>query len=330
MSQIERLLGHDSKAIVRAPGVHVSGLVKDIYTTNKPVFIYRLFKAVIECLSADLIMLNAGSSLLDFGYLGMELKDLGLYRLFNKSVITTFQGCDVRMCEICPVRTFLGNSVCKNVPSGMNYAECDDRKRRRLNKLLKVSKKIYGITPDLCRSDDNITYAPHIKCIDGVADDSKVKRSARKVIRIGHMPKRYHKGTEYIEGIVSILKKQYGEKIEYVPIRGMPWSDALSLLSTCDLFIDQVLIGWYGGISVEAALLGIPSICYIDKKLFRFVTQDISSHLPVISLEHHEELFDKINKYLTCSDLIEVESERCRENAKRIHDPIELVKKILM
>jgi len=329
LSEIEQLLGCESKVIVRAPGVHVSGMVHDIYSRNRFKFAIRLFLAIKESISADLVMLNAGSSLLDFGYFGLELKDLYLYRLFNKRVITTFQGCDVRMCEMCPVRRFVSDGiVCANVPKELSYNAFDRLKQRRLDKLSNVSEKLLGITPDLCRSDTRIQYMPHVKIVKQVGENKNKNNPTIKKIRIGHMPK-HHKGTKYIEKIVSSLQSKYNEKFTYVPITGLPWVEALELMSSCDLLIDQMLMGWYGGISVEAAFLGLPSVCYVDMDLLQYVPEVMKKRLPVVAIEHRECLYDSLKELILHPEQLVLESKRCRENVEEFHDPIKIVKLIL-
>ena len=44
------------------------------------------------------------------------------------------------------------------------------------------------------------------------------------------------------------------------------------LIEQADLVVDQLLIGWYGGLAVEAMALGKPVLCYLrDDDLKRFV-----------------------------------------------------------
>lgn len=330
LSGVERLLGHSSEVIVRKSSVHVSGLVRDIYSSYTVVFAIRIFFALLKLLRSDLIMLNAGSSLLDFGYRGMELMDLALYKKCNKRIITTFQGCDARMCLDCPVRAALPSDVmCINVPQGLSYQGVDAIKKRRIKKLSDVSYKLLGITPDICKSDSRIQYSPHVKNFELLGSRMRKIIPLSPNIRIGHMPKKHHKGTEYIENVLYRLQSDYPGKFNYVPITGVSWDKALSLVASCDLLIDQVLTGWYGGISVEAAYFGVPSLCYIDSDLLQYVPKEMANELPVIVIEHKNALYEVLKHYIKNPEVLINEGKRCRNNSIKHHDPIKITCNIL-
>lgn len=324
LSAAERSLGHDTTVIVRMAGVHRSGAVSELHSDNPLVRAWRMLGALWTTLRADLIILNSGTSLVDSSRWGLELLDLRLYRLLRKRVVMTYQGCDVRMCDGCPVREFIpATEICVNVPAGMGYDDFDRAKQRRLARTLPAATLLQGITPDLCRSHPRIRYSPHVKSLPELA--SVPARDPGSRLRIAHMPKPHIKGTPFIMDTLAKL----GNDIEIILIDGMPWREALSAVASCDLVVDQVLSGWYGGISVEAALLGVPSIARIDSSLLQFVPQDMAADLPVIALSERTDLLGAVTNLVRDRSLLQREADRCRRSALRFHDAVHIARGIL-
>ena len=75
-----------------------------------------------------------------------------------------------------------------------------------------------------------------------------------------HAPsRRIVKGTKYILDAVEELKSE-GLKFDFKMVEGMKNSDAKELYRTADIVVDQLRIGWYGVLAVEAMALGKPVI----------------------------------------------------------------------
>ena len=43
----------------------------------------------------------------------------------------------------------------------------------------------------------------------------------------------------------------------------VPWAGLRDALAECDVFVDQVFMGWYGMVSVEAMALARPALAYL-------------------------------------------------------------------
>jgi hypothetical protein len=50
-----------------------------------------------------------------------------------------------------------------------------------------------------------------------------------------------------------------------VTITGKPHEEILQEMAKCDLYIDQLLIGYYGVSAMECAAMGVPVVCYVKK-----------------------------------------------------------------
>lgn len=323
LSQAEKRLGYESDVIVRMAGVHQSGAVRPLQTRNRLVSAWRWMVALVRALRADVVMANSGCTLVDFSTRSprLQLVELPLYRAMGKRIVVTFQGCDVRPCEGCPVRASLPEGVpCVNLPAGSTYDEFDRHKARRLERWRANADVMLGITPDLCRVP-GVRYAPHAKWVGGAAPAAP--REARTgPLRVAHMPRRLNKGTEWFEPRMREFCAELPGQVEYVPITGMSWADALRTLSTCDVVVDQLIVGWYGGISVEAALLGVLPIATVDPDLLRFVEAPMRDDLPVLGLRHRDELFPRLRALLNDREALRAQAERCRRSALAHHEAV--------
>jgi glycosyltransferase involved in cell wall biosynthesis len=78
--------------------------------------------------------------------------------------------------------------------------------------------------------------------------------------RLLHLPTHTgNKGTSYIVNAVDRLKAD-GFPIEFQVLQGVPHSSLPTLYSSCHLFIDQILAGWYGTATIEAMACGRPVV----------------------------------------------------------------------
>ena len=333
LSQVERASGLESYMIVRSRGVHNSDWVEPLYSSNPIVYGWRLLRAFLKSSKADVIMANAGTSLIDFPRLHLELMDVALYRLLGKRLIVTYQGCDIRLCESCPIRASLEaqalSETCVNVPLGFTYRKFDRLKLKRFKVWSRYADVILGITPDLCLME-GIVYSPHAKLLDALElKATKNEDQGDSKVRIAHMPKKHVKGSEWIEQQLETLCVNFPNEVEYVPIEGLAWKDCLKVLSSCDILIDQVLQGWYGGISVEAALLGVFPIAYVNPDFLRFVPDNMRNDLPVLALEDKVDLLHVLEQLISCRDGILQEAARCRQSALKFHEAKAVAQRII-
>ena len=70
-----------------------------------------------------------------------------------------------------------------------------------------------------------------------------------------------YKGSKYIYTAIESLKKKY--KFEFIKLQNLSKDELIEEILKCDLVIDQMLVGFYGILTVEAMLLQKPVVCYI-------------------------------------------------------------------
>lgn len=331
LSKAERELGLNSYMIFRHISTHNSHSLQPLKSSSSIIYASKLISSFLKSLKADIVMFNQGTSLMHMPRINLNLIDVPVYKCLGKRIIVTYQGCDIRLCEMCPVRKEITKyDKCKNVPVGMTYSAYDKTKMKIHKMWLKYADAILGITPDLCRVD-GVVYSPHAKYLPTINTKRKrsIKNNEKKKYLIAHMFKKHHKGSEWIEKEVERLCSNYSNRVEYVRIGGLSWRACLETLSSCDILIDQVLLGWYGGISVEAALLGTLPLAYIDREILKYVPKDMSMNLPVLGLEDKEDLYSTLVNLIHDADLLTREAERCVTSAKRWHDARKVSREII-
>ena len=74
------------------------------------------------------------------------------------------------------------------------------------------------------------------------------------------------KGTEHIIQAAEELQAE-GYELSLIILEKMPHECVSEAMSRADVVIDQLLIGWYGMVAIEAWALGKPVICYIRPDL---------------------------------------------------------------
>src|SRR5439155_7095028 len=114
-------------------------------------------------------------------------------------------------------------------------------------------------TPDLLESAPR---AAHLPVAADLADYPFVPAATRPRLVVHAPTNRLIKGTRYVEAAYAALADRFpGVRFEVVERR--PWSELRDILAAADVVVDQVFMGWYGMVAVEAMALGKPVLCYI-------------------------------------------------------------------
>ena len=61
--------------------------------------------------------------------------------------------------------------------------------------------------------------------------------------------------------------------------------DALKKFEQIDVFVDQLIIGWFGVVSLEVMALGKPVICFVKGKGLKFVPKKMLAELPILNAD---------------------------------------------
>jgi glycosyltransferase involved in cell wall biosynthesis len=254
LSRAERALGLESDVAVLAAGPF--GYAADIRIEVEGLPILRRFARRAAFLRRalrryDIFHFNFGNSLVAMHVLGHVFDELSLIKRAGKTVLVTFQGCDVRPRSACACRR----------------AECVANDRYRAPNAARFARhadRIFHVNPDLRHWLPNSRFVPYANV------DPRSFRFApagpRETMVVAHAPTdRDVKGTRHVIEAVEALREG-GLAVELDLIEGVPSKVAQRRLMASDVVVDQLMIGWYGGVAVEAMALGKPVLCYIREQ----------------------------------------------------------------
>lgn len=287
-----------------------------------------LVREVMRLLSRyDIFHLNFGQSLLDFPEQGRHLLDLPLYS-WKGGLFMTYNGCDARQRD----RTLLETTVSACQNDDCYGGVCldgrhDERVRKRIELVDAVADGIFALTPDLLRYlPKRAVFLPVTIADWDELQQSDYPASIPEVLRIAHAPtNRGAKGTEVILAVLSEIQRRYPGRIEVLLIENVSHKQAQATIASAHLLIDQVLIGWYGAVAVEAMRMGIPVVA--------FVREDDLSRVPVAMANDCRrtvlsatpvDLLGLISSIVENPDLLLDLHELAARYVERWHDPVKV------
>jgi hypothetical protein len=173
------------------------------------------------------------------------------------------------------------------------------------------------LTPDLLISGEKIMYTPQ----GFPTTESTIQRNKNKRLVISHAPSNSSKkGTDsLILPALEILSKKYD--FEIVLITGMAHDKCLEIIKKSDIFIDQVLVGFYGNAALEAMSYGIPTVAYLDEKYLRLVDTS-SKKIPIINTKYQtkEAIVEALEPFLKKPTKLKNISKKTKKWVTKHHD----------
>jgi len=189
-----------------------------------------------------------------------DKRDLKKLARLGKKMVVDHRGSEVRTLSI--ARHFNNPYVC--IKKGWT-----EKKIHRNLKLLSAYID-HAIVPDHELVPYIEPYYKKIHVVPRAMDTSQIKTlypTASNRPLIVHAPtNREVKGTVFIQTAIERLKRE-GLKFKFKLIEKLPHEEAIQLYRQSDIVIDQLLIGAYANLSMEAMAMGKPVICYIRDDL---------------------------------------------------------------
>jgi len=252
----------------------------------------------------------------------LELRDLAWLRRAGKGIVVTFQGDDVRQARF--LRERFAVHPADQVEAGYYDDASDLRKRRTIEMFDRYADRIFALNPDLLhllpKRSRFLAYAN----IDVHSLEPDVKREeqwrGRKPLVVHAPTHRGVKGTRFVLDAIERLRQE-GFELELRLVEGVPHQEALRLYRRADLVVDQLLVGWYGGLAVEAMALEIPVVCYVRDEDLDFVPEEMRRELPILRAEPST-LYAVLKEWLgTRRHQLAAVGRASRRYALRWHDP---------
>lgn len=130
------------------------------------------------------------------------------------------------------------------------------------------------------------------------------------------------KGTEYILRAIDTLRQEYD--FDFQLIQGMSHNQAKATYQQADLIIDQILIGSYGLLTVEAMAMGKPVVCWISE----YMKDKYPGELPLL-IANPDTITDVLRNVLNNQDMLPDLGLRGRVYAEQYHDANVVAEKLV-
>lgn len=248
--------------------------------------------------------------------------DARIFHIFGKKLAITFQGSDGRLSKY-----HKDNYEFSHYNVLEENIEVDEFKRIKISLVDKYIDHIYVVNPDLLNN-----FPPRSRFTPYTSLDLKdciYRESSSSIKKIIHCPSNLDvKGTKYVLKAIDRLRSE-GYKFEFELVTNIPREEMPKKLETASLLIDQLLVGWYGGVAVEAMSLSVPVMANIQEEDLKFVSESFKKDFAIINVKP-DTLYEKLKTYLEM-DLIEENGLRKKSLSfvQKHHDIYKIASSIL-
>jgi len=315
LSRAERELGFFSDVAVMAPGPFGYGFDVDLQAgIAEPV--WRRFSRRAAFLRDsvrryDLFHFNFGQTLFTVRQLGLVFDELAWLKRRGKTVFVTYQGCDVRPKAACPCR----RPHC--------YAE-DRYRQPAAHRVLRLADRIFYLNPDLRHWLPGATFIPYAS-VDASQIKPAPEPTAEEIVVV-HAPTDVDiKGTAFVISAVEELRSS-GLAVRLELVEAATRAQVLDRIRAGHVLVDQLLLGWYGALAVEAMAIGRPVLCYVRED--EPDDNPFGTELPIVRTSP-EILAADLRRLVTDANLRRSLGEDGRSFAAARHDPRAIARAIL-
>ncbi|HTF35253.1 MAG TPA: glycosyltransferase family 1 protein [Myxococcota bacterium] len=249
----------------------------------------------------------------------LELRDLWLLRRFGKGIVVTYQGDDARQGDV--AAQFGEVSPVGEVEPGYYDPKGDARKRAAIACFDRYADRIYALNPDLLHVlPPRARFLPYAH-VDPREWIPPAPRPVGGVPVVVHAPThRGVKGSRFLFAAAERLRSE-GVAFELRLVEGLSHREARRAYEGADLFVDQLLVGWYGGVAVELMALERPVLCFLREEDLRFVPTQMREEIPIVRVAPAT-IYEVLKEWITASPEHRAEQgRRGRRYVERWHDP---------
>lgn len=240
--------------------------------------------------------------------------DVIIAKMEGKKVFFHFRGGEARRKSLFSEKEF--NYVESN-PNNVFTKYSEASQENFLKLISSICDGVFVVDPELQSYMPRALIVPRVVDVANieeylsVCDNSKQK----KTFTIAHAPSNKEiKGTNYIASAIESLKEK-GYNIDFKLVEGMNHHEALKEYAKADIVIDQVRIGWYGVLAVEAMALGKPVVSYIRNDLKHYLPKQ----KPVVSA-NPKNIETVLERLLNDGELRELTASSARKYVRELHD----------
>ncbi|MFM9975749.1 MAG: glycosyltransferase [Beijerinckiaceae bacterium] len=256
------------------------------------------------------------------------LKDLPLLAAMGKRLAVTWQGDDARQHD--RSLELFDTSIAAALGDSYYVPGSDEWKRRTIAAFDRNVPLHYALNPDLLHVlPKRAQFLPYASL--DVAATQPVWNDADATLPLvfAHAPShRGAKGTAHVLAAAEQLRRE-GHVFRLELVEGLQREAAMTRYARCDVVLDQLLAGWYGGLGLEAMALGKPVVSYLRESDFDGVPPAMRTEMPVINAT--QESIAAVMRDIIMMPRAEVIAlgHRSRSFIERWHDPIAIAKRTL-
>lgn len=241
--------------------------------------------------------------------------DLPFYNIFGKKVVFHYLGVDVQQYGV-SVSKYKTTNIKSYISDGNTH---DEIISKRIEKEYRYSDLMVVCAPYISEFVNNSIVVPLAINLDQYQYHEMNPIS--KVLKIMHAPtSRGNKGTEYIIEAVGKLTNE-GYDIDLMLIENVSHNNLKEKYKECDLFIDQILAGWYGTASIEAMAIGRPTICFIREEYFKYI--DYGQNIPILNATP-DTIFQVLKNAIDQKEKLPGIGRMSRDFVEKIHNSTKL------
>ena len=302
LSRAERKLGLTSDVAVFTPSGYGYGFDIDIGARPSDP-LWRQFRRRLSFLRAavdryDVFHFNFGQTILGIRRFGRVVDELAWLRRRGKTILFTYQGSDIRG----------GGGV----------------REKAAHRALRYGDRVFYQNPDLRQWLPRSSFLPYA-AVDPAAIRPESLREGEELI-VAHAPTdRVIKGTQHVIDAVDALRDE-GVAIRLDLVEGVTRDVALERLAGADLLVDQLRLGWYGTVAVEAMALGRPVLSYIRED--EPEDNPFGAGLPIVRTTSAT-LVDDLRALTAARDRLRELGVAGRAFVEEHHDPVAIARQAL-
>ena len=198
----------------------------------------------------DVFHFNFGQPLLAWRKHGFVLNELPLIKRAGKTILVTFQGCDVRPQPFC----HCSREDCRR-ESPLRVANA--------RAMTGPADRSFYLNPDLRRWLPGAEFMPYAN-VDPGAINTVPPPDADELVVLHAPTDRVVKGTAHVIGAVEELRRR-GVRVRLDLVEGVTHDQVAARIDAADIIVDQLMLGWYGGFAVEAMARARPVLAAITE-----------------------------------------------------------------
>jgi len=249
-------------------------------------------------------------------------KDLPIYRFVGKKVVMEYLGYDVQLYQYSKDKYEITNVT--YYKSHDVSLLLDNKKLKRLEFESRYADKQLVCAPYLSE------FVPSSEVLPLAIDLSEYKFIPKEApideITILHAPtSQGNKGTKFIFQAIEQLKSE-GYRIKVLLVENLTHAELREKYIECDIFIDQLLAGWYGTASIEAMAVGRPTVCFIRESYYKYIHYGDS--IPIINASPHT-IYDVLKRTIENKEQLPTIGIKSRKFVEDVHDLEKLTNQLI-